>query len=390
MSDTPVVPVSSTPTPHATGRGETLRIDYVPRKGLAGLCIVNVVLGLLTLTIYRFWARTNVRKHIWSCVHINGQPLEYAGRGIELFKGALVAFLIIGLPTILLVTGISIAYGPEHPAIIGVQMLVFLIVAVLWGAAVFRARRYQLSRTLWRGIRGALEGSAVTYSLTYFGAMLARSLTFGWSTPAMNLNLQEQIIGGMRFGDMPFKFKGRAGPLYPSFAVCWVLTLLVFIGLIVLFSVGAFSLLSEETLKGLGDFFDNPDNASGEAIGMIGVVAATLLAAFLIFTLIYPVVWAFYTAREMAIFAGYTSIDQARIRLHATAGSLIWLAIGNLLIWLLTLGIATPYVHQRLVRYLCDRLEFEGTVDVDRILQSQAPVTSMGEGLADMFDVGGF
>jgi uncharacterized membrane protein YjgN (DUF898 family) len=65
------------------------------------------------------------------------------------------------------------------------------------------------------------------------------------------------------------------------------------------------------------------------------------------------------------------------------------LAIGNLLIWLLTLGIGRPYVQQRLVRYLCDRISVEGRVDVDSIRQSMAPLDSMGEGLADAFDVGG-
>ncbi len=68
---------------------------------------------------------------------------------------------------------------------------------------------------------------------------------------------------------------------------------------------------------------------------------------------------------------------------------MIWLALGNLLIWILTLGIGRPYVVQRLIRYLCDRLTVEGTIDIDSIRQSMAPLDTMGEGLADAFDVGG-
>ena len=64
-------------------QGNTIGIEYVPRPGLGRLAIVNFLLNLVTLTIYRFWAKTNVRKHIWSCVHINGQPLEYTGRGLS-------------------------------------------------------------------------------------------------------------------------------------------------------------------------------------------------------------------------------------------------------------------------------------------------------------------
>ena len=34
-------------------------------------------------------------------------------------------------------------------------------------------------------------------------------------------------------------------------------------------------------------------------------------------------------------------------------------------------------------------LRVEGTVDVDGIMQSTAPLATMGEGLADAFDIGG-
>jgi uncharacterized membrane protein YjgN (DUF898 family) len=373
----------------AASRRETLRIDYVPRDGLLKLSLVNFLLGLLTLTLYRFWARTNVRRHIWACVHINGQPLEYTGRGIELFKGALIVFAVLGLPVILAVTVISIAYGPEHPAVAGIQTLVFLIVSLLWGAALFRARRYQLSRTLWRGIRGGLEGSAMTYSLTYFGALLARAATLGWTTPVMNLNLQQQMIGATRFGDMPFSFKGRAGPLYPAYALCWFLTLAAIIGIVALFFVVLEPLFSGPFSQWLNDMVMEKNPSGDPSWFTVAILLGGLLVMLVAFSVVYPVIWAFYTARELSVFAGYTLIDRARFRLNATAGSVIALTIGNLLLWVFTLGIATPFIQQRLIRYLCDRLQVEGEVDVDRILQSRAPLDRTGEGLADALDIGG-
>jgi uncharacterized membrane protein YjgN (DUF898 family) len=52
-----------------------------------------------------------------------------------------------------------------------------------------------------------------------------------------------------------------------------------------------------------------------------------------------------------------------------------------------TLGIATPFAQQRLVRYFCDRVRVHGTVDVNQIMQSRELVGRTGEGLADAFDV---
>lgn len=368
--------------------GEPIRIDYVPRDGLLKLAIVNFLLGIVTLSVYRFWAKTNVRRHIWSCVHINGEPLEYTGRGMELFKGALIVFAIFGLPFIIAISAINLAYGPQHPAIFGVQILLVLVIAVLWGAAIYRARRYQLSRTLWRGIRGTLTGSSLTYSLMYFGAILARAFTFGWSTPIMNLNLQQQMTGDMRFGSMPFKFKGRVGPLYATYALCWFLTLAALAAAFAGIGWAVYAMFGGELEKIFADIGGGQNKPDEATLGLLflGPVALAYLLTFIL----YPIIWSFYTARELQLFADYTTAGRARFRLDATAWSLIKLAVGNLLLLIFTLGIARPFVQQRLVRFLCDRMTVEGTIDIDRIAQSTDPLDKTGEGLADALDVGGF
>jgi uncharacterized membrane protein YjgN (DUF898 family) len=370
----------------ADTRSESLSVVYVPRPGLLGICLLNLLLNILTLTLYRFWARTNVRRHIWSCIHINGQPLEYTGRGSELLLGALVVFAVLGLPTALVFAGLALWLGPEHPALVAAQMLVLLGAAVLWGAAIFRARRYQLSRTLWRGIRGGLEGSTVTYALLYFGALLARGMTLGWSTPVMNLNLQEHMIGSTRFGDLKFRFKGRAGPLYPTYALCWVLTLVAVIVAIALAGGAVAGPLGEQMSAILGEA---GETLSPDQLRAMAIAGFILLGLFVLFSLAYPAIWSLYAAREFKIFADYTKLGEARLKLEATAGSIFTLAFGNFFLWLFSLGIAMPFVQQRNIRYVCDRLTIDGSVDVDRIRQSSIPLGRMGEGLADAFDVGG-
>jgi uncharacterized membrane protein YjgN (DUF898 family) len=375
---------SSIPEDTATAAAETIRFAYVTRDGLLKLTVVNFLLSVVTLSIYRFWAKTNVRKHIWSCVHLNGEPLEYTGTGKELFLGALVVFCFLILPFVLISAGISFAYGPEHPAIFMLQMVLVFIIYVFWGYAVYKARKYQLSRTNWRGIRGSLSGSAMTYSLLYFGSLLAKSMSFGWATPVMNTVLQEQIVNDMRFGDAAFKFKGRAGPLYPTYALCWLLT---FAGLFILPLVLGISLAG----SGWFEWFDkvfSPEGGDVSSGGWVAIVAI-ILFLFILLSVIIPMLWAIYTARELRVFANYTRFDGAQFRLAATWGSVVWLTIVNALIIILTLGIGWPYVNQRTVRFVIDRLSLEGAIDIDRIAQSSIALDKRGEGLADAFDVGG-
>lgn len=368
--------------------GEHIRLEYVPRAGLGRLAIVNFLLNVVTLTIYRFWAKTNVRKHIWSCVHINGQPLEYTGRGIELFKGALIVFGLFVLPFVLVATFINIALGPEHPALFALYGLLYLLIFLLWGAALYRARRYQLSRTLWRGIRGTLVGSSMIYSLTYFGAMLARGMSLGWTTPVLNTVLQEQIIGDMRFGDLAFKFKGRAGPLYPTYALCWLLSLVAVVVFAFLFGAEVVALFGAEVQKVFDDIFKPDSEPTSDQIWTASTVIGILVFSFLAMFLVVPMLWAIYSAKELSTFATYTRAGHATFKLNATAGSLISLVLVNLLILIFTLGIGRPFMQQRLIRYMCDRLEVVGTIDVERIAQSQAALDRSGEGLADAFDLG--
>lgn len=49
---------------------------------LIGLLSRNQLLNLLTFRLYRFWARTNLRRALWSAVAIDGEPLlgEVASR----------------------------------------------------------------------------------------------------------------------------------------------------------------------------------------------------------------------------------------------------------------------------------------------------------------------
>lgn len=369
---------------------ESLNFEFIKRPGLFKITIVNLLLGIVTLGFYRFWGKTNVRKHIWSSVHLNGEPLEYTGTGKELFKGFLVVLFAMIMPYVILITAVSFVMGPESPWIIILQMVGLLIVQVFWGYALYKARKFQLSRTNWRGIRGTLVGSPMTYSLTYFGSLLAKGMSLGWATPVMNTLLQEQMIGEMRFGDAAFKFKGRAGPLYPTYALCWLLTFATIIAVPVLLSSGMLGLdfaFFEKLFAGAGASDIGLDTEEMKRWARIAIVTFALL--FVAFMLLIPMLWAVYSAKELRTFANYTRFDGAQFSLDATAGSVIWLTIVNLLIIVLTIGIGRPFVQRRLVRFLVDRISLAGKIDVDRIAQSQTRMDSRGEGLADAFDVGG-
>jgi uncharacterized membrane protein YjgN (DUF898 family) len=141
-------------------------------------------------------------------------------------------------------------------------------------------------------------------------------------------------------------------------------------------------------MSSLKDVFSNAENP--ENAKMIGIMVLVFVGFYLLLALlIIPMLWAIYIAKEMRTFAMYTRFDGAPFTLKATAWNVIGLTVVNLLLLVFTLGIAWPFINQRLVRFVADRLTLQGKVDIDRIRQSQAAMLTRGEGLADAFDVGG-
>ena len=215
-------------------------------------------------------------------------------------------------------------------------------------------------------------------------------MTLGWSTPAMNLILTEHITNDMRFGNVPFSFSGRSGPLYSRYALCWfgtILAYLVIAGLAVaLFYSGVFDGL-QKAIEALGN--ESAASNNGEAGAVFGLVAG-LIFVYLLYVAMRSTIWSFYTARELNIFAQYTRFSAATFDFHATAWSLITLWLGNMALIIFTLGIAQPFVEQRIMRYFVERLSVNGAIDFTSIQQSRARLDKRGEGLIDALDLDAF
>src|SRR5450755_4134816 len=55
----------------------------------------GAALELITFGFYRFWLATDIRRHLWSNTVIEGDAVEYTGRGKELLIGFLFAIAIL-------------------------------------------------------------------------------------------------------------------------------------------------------------------------------------------------------------------------------------------------------------------------------------------------------
>ena len=372
-------PADFSAAPRATS--EALRLSWSQPPGMVALSFKNFLLKVVTLGIYQFWGKTEVRRRIWSAVRINGEPLQYTGTGKEMLLGFLVILGVLTIPSLLVAIGAMVVFGPKSRAPDIFQAVFTLFIFFLIGVGTHKATRYRLTRTRWRGIRGGLDGSPWSYGSWYFWTGVLLVLTLGWISPWRSTRLQSFITNGMRFGDRPFQFDSKPGPLYGPFAVLWFSTL----GIAVLVGLALFGGLA--SVVGL-DKMPRPDQRMdpGLLFYVIAVVYGAIIAGFLLF----GVVSAWYRARMMNHFAAHTTFEGARFSANATGRSLLWLTITNTLMVLFTLGLLSPVAQARAARYFVEHLQIEGSASLAEIMQRADDASKRGEGLAQAFDIDAF
>lgn len=333
---------------------------------LLGIVFTNFLLNLVTLGIYRFWARTRVRQYLWNRVKLDGDRFEYTGTGSELFIGFLIVTFAILMPYGVITQFLVQLFADSPEMLAGFNLLAFLVILWLVGIGLYRARRYRLSRTRWRGIRATLEGSSLTYGFAHLGWLLSLLPSLLWTLPGMRVNLARLIWNDTYFGGMRFRHEGGPGPLYRPFAVLWGIG---FAGLIV-----------------IGLFFAAIDNIDVPAEDT-ELTGSSILMIMLASALLMFVLSTAFLAREFAYLAQCISLGGVKFRFTATKGDFAALVLGNVLIVLLTLGIGLAFTQHRVFRFACAHLECIGELDYDAIVQSAAEAPRFGEGLADAFDV---
>lgn len=371
------------------------------------LAFITSFFTLITAGIYRFWAKTRIRKFIWSSVSLGKDPFEYTGTGLEKFLGFLVAIVVLALylaviQMVLFYFGLSLFTEPttmeEMVAQLAATYITVFAVAPLWFFAVYRARRYKLARTRWRGIRFGMEKGAWGYALRAIGHWILTISTLGLLLPRQTFYLEKYMTDRSWYGNAQFHQGGKWTALYPAMANLVIGVVLVIGGGalaaassplpgaivaivgyfwaivgIVSYRVKAFTYLTAH--KSIDDevaFEASPETGTvvkivilgGLAIGAVGGILFGIAGAFL-----------------AAIFsAAGPGASPALILAPALLYVMALLIVGALSLAMIT---------QPLIRHVVETLNVKNAGGLDIIRQRIHDDGADAEGFADALDVGG-
>ena len=406
--------------PSALGRGEPVHVSWHQPHGLWALSFINFVLRVLTLGIYNFWGKTEMRARLWSGVRLNGEPIAYLGSGYELFLGFMVAMLYIVVPYGTLI-GTQLTMGTKSAVAGAVGVLFGIVISWMWAVAFYRARRYRLTRTSWRGIQGNLVGSAHAYAWTYLWTMFVVGLTLGLAHPWRQTKLQRMLVENTRLGDAPLTFTATSWRLFVPFGLMW------FVGAVVLGALG--------TAVGLAVKHYTTKQLPGaplpaELMQQIGLIMLVSLLGGLIFWL----AGTWYAVRSFNHYSTHTHVSGAHFAGTASAPGLMWVGFSNTLLamipvvaftllaiavfklvglampessapgaapgtpapWVIQVGVLialfcfslfSPIMGARTARFWVRNLKLEGHIALETVRPALGQSTKLGEGLAQAFDI---
>ena len=376
----------------------TAAVGYAPQGSLLRLLLKNAVLTVVTLGIYRFWAKTRMRRYFWRAVTLDGEPFEYTGRGLELFVG----FLIVMAVLVPLFAGYSVVQQTfmDDPAkLTALNVAYGLVMFPLIHVAKFRARRYRLTRTLWRGIRGGQDGSTWAYLRQALLWGLVGLATLGIAVPWGSTALQRYRTNATRFGDQAFRFEGGARPLVRRWLLAWA------------------GMVLWPAAVGVGTVTGNP------LVPIVGILIGVVLAL---------AGYIAYRTKAFRHYAACTRMGEAGFESRAEGARVVLIGstyFGGLLVLLVTAGVVAViivigagisvkpgaqfspivaviplaifpvfylgnYLLQVMVlqvgilKHLCATLAVTNAGALAAVAQAQAPAPRFGEGLADSFDIG--
>jgi uncharacterized membrane protein YjgN (DUF898 family) len=380
---TPSTPIGGPPAePHAVPSPRH-PMTYDGRSGDLGLIAVsNGLLGLLTLGIYRFWGKTRLRGYLWGRVEFLGDRFEYSGTGKELLLGFLVALAILA-PLVGASLAVDLAYEESLDLVAVKNLIQAVIFLFLVPLAIYRARRYRLTRTHWRGIRGGQSGSAFKYGFLVFGWMLVVVVTLGLAYPVYRARLQRYRTENTWFGNRRFEFHGAAKDLFGPWVLAW-LFYIPSLGLTYLwYRVRELRYFVSKTRYGALRF---ESDLSGVAVFLIHLFY--VLAVSMVFVLVGTLAAGLLPAVSGA-YMDLVSGEAEAVMAHDPVVNLTLIAVIALVVVVLGALRILFYLHP-MFRIVCRSLAVIGEEDYAAIAQSRQTVPGRGEGFADALDVGAF
>ncbi|MBX2848459.1 MAG: DUF898 domain-containing protein, partial [Acidiferrobacterales bacterium] len=371
--------------------------------------IVNILLTIVTLSLYYPWAKVRNRRYFYANSELEGRNFEYHATGKQLFLGYLIAL------------GLLIAYvvlQNVSPTASGVVFLIFIL-ALPW--IIWRSLKFNMRMTSFSNVRfsfdAKLPGAYINFLLlpiVFFVAIYG--IPIAAITIAMSAALPAIIIGvlgfltfllvivlgiflfaylkkrnthymlnGYRYGQGQFLTEVEVKPFAIILLKTTGLAILLFVGFMFLAGIIVSLSVGLEQMMGMQQNIEDPE-AAAETAGLMFLIIGPLYFGFILVSFF---VLAYSYTRQRAYILDNSVLDE-KVTFASTlqAWPFAWIMITNFLLVVFTLGLGLPWAKVRMARHMLENTQVDASVGFDDyVTQQRKEQSALGEQIGDAFDV---
>jgi len=354
--------------------------------------IVNLLLSIVTLSLYHPWAKVRRLRYFYGNTLIDGHAFDFHGNPKKMLRG----YLLVG--ALLICYSVAGRFSP------GAAMAAVVIFAIVFPALLRASMQFRLANTSWRGLRfrftGSLDGAYRAMLPLFVPTLLTALVALGVADPHVQPQLYLKCFFGImlitlvlaplvwwnfkryqhdHYGLGQWHTKLTMGPgsmyglTFKVFGVMLLSGLAVLVLAVILFVIAA-------ATTGF-DMRAMPGNQGPMAVvfGLLGLV-------FYFFALIVPVPYAM--SRSQNLIWPNTRCDELRFDSDLRFGPLTGLTVKNWLLMVLTLGLYFPFASVAFYRMRVESITPQLAGDLDRLqAQAQAMGDASGDAAGDFFGI---
>ncbi|WP_028879140.1 YjgN family protein [Terasakiella pusilla] len=339
--------------------------------------IPNLIFTVLTLGIYRFWAKTRIRRYVFSHVKVMGDGFEYTGTAGELFKGFLLVMLVIILPFGILPALFAESLGlanQELAAVIYIVQTVFF--ACLFPIAIIRTYKYLFSRVNWRGVRFAQVAPTFGYWWRWMAFAVAMPVTLGLIYPFKQAVMTRYLVNHTRFGNQSCHVEISLKKLYGAFLISYVFCVL---------SVAAVGFGTWVILEMVDVAYPVGESMLADVYRTLVFMAAGILGSILLGLSVF-----YYYAKFISYVGSSLTLGECRFKVAVKPSHLLGFYLMNMLLMAMMFGFSFPVIMYRYLEFISRHFQASGLEALEQTIQVDREELKTGEGLADALDVGVF
>lgn len=354
--------------------------------------IVNLLLTVVTLTLYYPWAKVRRLRYFHGNTIVGGHALDFHGDPKKMLRG----YLLVGVMVLLY------SVADYFSSVAGVAA--FLIVTALWPALLKSSLQFRMANTSWRGLRfrftGSLGGAygaflplfvpgllVVAASLfvedelqppAWYGAYVLGVMAFVMVlVPWLWWNLKKYQHDHYAFGGQRSTLSAGAGSFYGVF--------LKTIGVTLLSALVAGAVIGVVMVAGLAGVALGGD-APGK--GPIAAIIMGLVFAFVMMLVVQLLPRPYFVSRLQNLLWSRTGSQALQFHSALRFVPLLALTLKNWILVVLTLGLYWPFAAVATARMRLEAVSVTATEDLDRLVQEGgADGDAAGDAAGDLFGI---